>query len=143
MKKQVYYVKYTRRIIEVLFLVAFLVELSACIDPYSIRATRTSVLDFRESQWMSDEPTIYLEISKGGNAFGYLLDNSERIEIEYAIDWGQIIVIYKKPLNNTVGVDDYIMEGTCVCTKEKVVITVQHDYIFNGKYDKIVLNRVS
>ncbi len=117
--------------------------LTGCIiDPYSIRAKRMSVIDFCDSTWKSEEPPIYLEVDKNGEAFGYLLYNSEKIEVEYAVDWGQFFMIYKKSLNNHVKVNDYIIEGTCKCTEQKVVITVDKDYLFGGQYPVIILERV-
>ena len=37
---------------------------------------------------------------------------------------------------------DYILEGSCKCTDQKVVITVEEDFCFDEQYPVIVLERV-
>ena len=37
---------------------------------------------------------------------------------------------------------DFVLEGTCDCTEQQVIITVEKDYCFAGQFDIIVLDRI-
>ena len=124
-----------------LFLGSWLLVFSL-LDPYRIRANRTSAYDFPDSEWQSDDPFIYLRVDDYLGMVGYMLLDGEEVEIECGIDWGQRIIIHRKPNHNCVEVSDYILEGTCVCKAKQIKIVVKKDYCFDGKYDVIILKRL-
>lgn len=134
--------KSVRDVVAVLLLLFGILMLSACTDPFSYRSSRISPHDFKGSEWQSNEPVIHLQVLEDGQMRGYLLLNSERIEIICGIDWGHSIIIHKAPEGDDVVLSDYILEGSCKCTDQKVVITVEEDFCFDEQYPVIVLERV-
>ena len=94
----IFNLKKSRKFIFLTLLCAFLcLSMSSCYDPYSVRATRMTAYDFPESMWQSDKPFIYLRVNENQEEIdGYILLDSQLIDIECAIDWGKTFVIYKK-----------------------------------------------
>lgn len=128
---------------QVLFLLlSVIVLLSACTDPFSYRSSKISPHDYIGSEWQSEEPFFHLQVLENREMNGYLLINGVKIDVVCSIEWGHSVRIHKVPQNDTVYDSDYIMEGTCECTEQEVVINVEKDYFFNGQYPIIVLNRV-
>lgn len=128
---------------QVLFLLlSVIVLLSACTDPFSYRSSKISPHDYIGSEWQSEEPFFHLQVLENREMNGYLLINGVKIDVVCSIEWGHSIRIHKVPQNDTVSDSDYIIEGTCECTEQEVVINVEKDYFFNGQYPIIVLNRV-
>ena len=130
-------------IILILLCVILSFSIIGCFDPYAARAARTTAYDFPRSEWQSEEPIIYLRVNENRDGIhGYMLLDSQKIEISCAIDWGRTFIVYKKPEHGCVEVDDYVLEGSCKCTEEKIILKVKKDYCFDGKYDVIVLTRM-
>ena len=118
-------------------------SMSGCFDPYVARAARTTAYDFPGSEWQSEEPFIYLRVNENRDDIdGYMLLDSQKIEISCAIDWGRTFVVHKNPEHDRVRVDDYVLEGYCECKEEKIVLTVKKDYCFDNQYNVIILNRI-
>ena len=122
-------------ILIVLLIVLFLVAIAA-------RSAGTRPYDFPGSEWQSEEPFIFLRVNENLQMDGYMLLDSQKIEIECAIDKGGF-VIYKNPQHNCVEVGDYVLEGNCDCTEQQIILKVKKDYCFGNQYDEIVLNRIN
>ena len=116
--------------------------LSSCTDPFSYRSSRISPHDDKGSEWRSDDPFIYLRVLEDGQMRGYLLLDSERIDIICGIDWGRFVAIFRETGEDSVRDSDFVLEGTCDCTEQQVIITVEKDYCFGGQFDVIILNRI-
>lgn len=116
-------------------------SLSGCLDPYAARSARMEPHDFPGSEWQSEEPFIYLRVNEDQQMDGYMMLDSQKIEIECAIDWGETFVINKNPQHDCVEVGDYVLEGDCVCTEQQIILKVKKDYCFGNQYDVIILSR--
>ena len=116
--------------------------MSSCTDPFSYRSSRISPNDYKGSEWRSDDPFIYLKVQEDGQMKGYLLLDSERIDIICGIDWGRFVTIIRETGEDSVRNSDFVLEGTCNCTEKQVIITVEKDYCFDEQFDVIVLDRI-
>lgn len=114
----------------------------SCTDPFSYRSSRISPHDYKGSEWRSDDPFIYLQTLEDGQMRGYLLLDSKRIDIICGIDWGRFVTIVRETGEDGVRNSDFVLEGTCDCTEQQVIITVEKDYCFGGQFDIIVLDRI-
>ena len=116
--------------------------MSTSTDPFSYRSNRISPHDYKGSEWRSDNPFIYLKVQEDGQMKGYILLDSERIDIICGIDWGRFVTIVRETGEDSVRKSDFVLEGTCDCTEQQVIITVEKDYCFAGQFDIIVLDRI-
>ena len=70
--------------------------MSTFTDPFSYRSNRISPHDYKGSEWRSDNPFIYLKVQEDGQMKGYILLDSERIDIICGIDWGRFVTIVRE-----------------------------------------------
>lgn len=114
------------------------------IDPFSFRETRISPHDFPGSEWQCEEPFISLHVKENNEIGGYIIIDGERINVDCPIDWGRFILMTRTVEGGeSVRASDYLFEGKCDCTAQQIIIKIEKDYIFGGRYDEIVLIRVN
>lgn len=130
-----------------LLLIALIVALPLIVfhifDPFAYRISRTSPYDFPGSEWVCEEPEIYLRVDEEtGIMNGYIMIDGERCAIDCAIDWGRLVLIHRSlGYGESVRESDHIFKGVCDCTEEEIRITVQQGYVFSGSYHAILLKR--
>ena len=118
-------------------------SLSGCLVPCVARSARTRPYDYPGSEWQSEEPFVFLRVNEDQQMDGYMILDSQKIEIECAIDRGGTFVINKNPQHDCVEIGDYVLEGDCVCTEQQIILKVKKDYCFGNQYDVIILNRIN
>ncbi|MCR5664590.1 MAG: hypothetical protein K6G17_06910 [Oscillospiraceae bacterium] len=123
-------------------IVGSLLMMSSCTDPFSYRSSRISPHDYKGSEWRSNDPFIYLKVQEDGQMKGYFLLDSERIDIICGIEWGHSVTIVRETGEESVRDSDFVLEGTCDCTEQQIIITIEKDYCFGGQFDVIVLDRI-
>ena len=102
-----------------------------------------SISRIHGSEWLCKDPYIYLRVTDIGEIKGYILHNSEEVDISFGDSYGLALIYKSGPRGEPVRIQDFILEGYCVCTEQSVAITVKKDYYFDGQYQVIVLNRIS
>ena len=120
-----------------------LLSLSACAWPMDRSIKRTTPYDFSGSEWQSEEPFIYLRLNEDQQLEGYMLLESQRVEIRCGIapTWPRFY-LYKIPVHDTIMDDNYILDGTFKCTEQKLTLKIERDFYFGKQYQVIVLERV-
>ena len=119
-----------------------LLIVTACVNLFLSENKYISPHDFIGSEWQSDDPVLFLQVLDNREIKGYILLNSEKADIQCSIEYGRDIRIYLETERDTLNDSDCVLEGSCVCTEQKVVITVKKDYRLGGRYDKIILKRI-
>lgn len=117
--------------------------LTSC-DPY-VNQTPDNQLC---SKWICEDPLIIYEIDRYGNGLAYTEIDGEIVYFNL----GYCSCTVGASFNEPIVYDEFGNEGVVVCFtgtvkygKEKFVITInkKDDILFNGKYDKLVFNRVN
>jgi hypothetical protein len=129
-----------KSVILALFCGLVMISLTACLGP--LYREEWTPHDTIGSEWQSDDPFLYLKVQDDRGMKGYMLLNAEKVEIQCSIQYGHEVLIIKNQERDTVYDSDFVLEGTCDCTEQQVIITVEKDYCFDGRYDRIVLNRI-
>ena len=123
--------------------VLLFVMIALFFDPFSYRKTRISPCDFPDSEWQCDDPFIFLHVKENKEIGGYIVINGERINVDCPIDWGRYVLMTRTvEAGKSVMESDYLFEGKCDCTEQQITITITKDYIFDGRYDEVVLIRM-
>ena len=93
-------------------------------------------------QWYSEEPQISLNYSKREDGtwkmYETLLYDGEVKEIELAMH-SYDFWVYPAPSGHVINHDDLLFSGSWKYRNGNLVLIVEEDFIFDGKYSKIIL----
>ena len=145
--------KKTYRVILISILLILMIPLSFFIFMESVAIHKENAItpyDFPGSVWESQEPYIHLEVSEkaGDGISGIIQVGEEKKEIEVMIQWSSVDIVDKEmmsqmEMHNNVFYDDCILlKAICKCSEKNIVMKIDEDNIYDGKYKKIVLDRV-
>ncbi len=115
-----------------------LFSLRACLS-LGDRREDLSPHDFKGSEWQSREPRLDLKVLPDGEIKGTLLLDSEEVAVACSFERGTVRIVKER---ENIRDDDCLLEGSCVCTEQELVIRVKNDCCFGGRYKKIVLMRL-
>ena len=148
--------KKTYRAILISILLILMIPLSFLIFMGSVAIHKENAItpyDFPGSVWESQEPFIHLEVSEdiGDGINGTIQINGETKEVEMELKTviGSFAEIYDKDLiaqkqaQQDMFFDDYILlKAYCKYSENTIVMKIDEDNLYGGKYKKIVLDRV-
>jgi len=101
--------------------------------------------DYPNSMWISESPEIVLCVGEKGRvdeATASVVIGGEKVPVTIVVQNGRPVYFYSSPTSYRI--DERLLTGEVnSATKDKVVISVQDDHLFNGKYETITLKRVS
>ena len=120
-----------------------LLTLSSCVWPMDRSIRFTNPYDFPGSEWQSEDPFIYLRLNEDQQLEGYMLLESQRVEIRCGIapTWPRFY-LYKISVHDKIMDANYILDGTFKCTEQKLTLKIERDFYFGKQYQVIVLERV-
>jgi hypothetical protein len=107
----------------------------ACAPHYSNRP-----MEFPNTKWVCSNPDIWFEVDKDGQSLGEVKVNDNIIKMN--VQFGQANAVYFFSGDGTPSSPNkLIFDGDGTFSKDKMVIKVDSDKLFNNKYKKLIFNK--